>query len=134
MNLKRIIIADDSATARKFILKCLEIVGIKEGVELVEVINGKEALTTARQQPADLIITDLNMDVMNGDHLVRWLKATPVLERIPVIVITSAGNDAKKEELKKLGVVDVLDKPINPMVLNEAISKLSEGKKTDWDD
>ncbi|WP_321368692.1 response regulator [uncultured Desulfuromusa sp.] len=70
--MKRIIIADDSATARMFIKRCLQIIGLGEA-EIIEAEHGKEALTAAKAQEVDLLLTDLNMPVMDGETLVKWV-------------------------------------------------------------
>ena len=123
--MKRIIIADDSATARMFIKRCLQIVGLGEA-ELIEADNGKEALAAAKAQDVDLILTDLNMPVMDGETLVKWVKANPRLCEVPVIVITSAGNPAKESQLIELGVYRVLNKPVSPPVMMDALSEFIE--------
>lgn len=118
--MKRIIIADDSATARMFIKRCLQIVGLGDA-EFVEAEDGKQALEAAKEQPADLLLTDLNMPVMDGQTLVKWVKASPKLCDMPIIVITSAGNPAKEAQLLELGAYRVLNKPVSPPMMMDAL-------------
>ncbi|MBD1401587.1 response regulator [Pelovirga terrestris] len=118
--MKRIIIADDSATARMFIKRCLQIVGLGDA-EFVEAEDGKQALDAAKEQPADLLLTDLNMPVMDGQTLVKWVKASPKLCGMPIIVITSAGNPAKEAQLLELGAYRVLNKPVSPPIMMDAL-------------
>ncbi len=119
--MKRIIVADDSATARMFIKRCLQIVGLGDA-EIIEAEHGKEALAAAKAQPVDLLLTDLNMPVMDGETLVKWVKASPKLCELPVIVITSAGNPAKEAQLLALGAHRVLNKPVSPPVMMDALA------------
>lgn len=119
--MKRIIIADDSTTARMFIKRCLQIIGLGDA-EIIEAEHGKEALTAAKAQPVDLLLTDLNMPVMDGETLVKWVKASPKLSDLPVVVITSAGNPAKEAQLLALGAHRVLNKPVSPPVMLEALA------------
>ena len=119
--MKRIIIADDSTTARMFIKRCLQIIGLGDA-EIIEAEHGKEALTAAKAQPVDLLLTDLNMPVMDGETLVKWVKASPKLCDLPVVVITSAGNPAKEAQLLELGAHRVLNKPVSPPVMMEALA------------
>lgn len=114
--MKRIVVADDSQTARMFIRRCLEIIGLQDA-EIVEAVNGKEALALVKEKPTDLLVTDLNMPVMDGETLVKWVKANPRLSELPILVITSAGNPAKEAELAGLGVFGVLSKPVSPQNL-----------------
>lgn len=118
--MKRIVIADDSATARMFIKRCLDIIGLGDA-EIVEAEHGKEALAAAKSKPTDLLLTDLNMPVMDGETLLKWVKASPKLCEMPVVVITSAGNPAKEQELLKLGALKVLNKPVAPPMLMDAL-------------
>lgn len=119
--MKRIIIADDSTTARMFIKRCLQIIGLGDA-EIIEAEHGKEALAAAKAQKVDLLLTDLNMPVMDGETLVKWVKASPKLCDLPVIVITSAGNPAKEAHLLALGAHRVLNKPVSPPVMMEALA------------
>ncbi len=123
--IKRIVIADDSATARMFIKRCLQIIGLGEA-EMIEAEHGKEALTAAKAEPTDLLLTDLNMPIMDGETLLKWVKASPKLMDMPVVVITSAGNPAKEQELLKLGALKVINKPVSPPTLMEALSSFIE--------
>ncbi len=120
--MKRIVIADDSATARMFIIRCLEIIGLGDA-EIVETEHGKEALAAAKAKPTDLLLTDLNMPVMDGETLLKWVKASPKLMDVPVVIITSAGNPAKEQELLNLGALRVLNKPISPPMLMDALAE-----------
>ena len=119
--MKRIIIADDSTTARMFIKRCLQIIGLGD-VEMIEAEHGKEALAAAKAQDVDLLLTDLNMPVMDGETLIKWVKASPKLGDLPVIVITSAGNPAKEAQLLELGAHRVLNKPVSPPMMMDALA------------
>lgn len=121
--MNRIVIADDSATARMFICRCLEIIGLGEAT-LVQAENGREALSMVKEEETDLLLTDLNMPVMDGATLLKWVKSSPRLHDLPVLVITSAGNPAKEQELTSLGAFGVLNKPVSPAVLMDALKPL----------
>lgn len=123
----RIAIVDDSGTARMFIRRCLEIAGF-QAAEIIEAENGKDALEKIRTAPVDLLLTDLTMPVMDGTTLLKWIKANPKMSALPVLVISSAGNPAKEIELKALGAMGVLDKPVSPAKLNTLLHDfLDEG-------
>ncbi len=119
--MKRIVIADDSSTARMFIRRCLEIVGLRDQT-FVEATNGREALDLLKEAPTDLLVTDLNMPQMDGETLLKWIRANPKLSSTPVVVITSAGNPAKEARLLELGALRVINKPVTPTVLMETLS------------
>lgn len=123
--MKRIVIADDSATARMFIKRCLDIIGLGDA-EVIEAEHGKEALAAAKAEPTDLLLTDLNMPVMDGETLLKWVKASPKLMDMPVVIITSAGNPAKEKELLELGALRVINKPVAPPMLMDALEPFIE--------
>ncbi len=123
--MKRIVIADDSATARMVIRRCLEIIGLGDA-GMVEVPNGREALARLKEEPTDLLVTDLNMPIMDGETLLKWVKGSPKLTHVPVVVITSAGNPAKEALLTELGAFAVLDKPISPATLLKKLEPLMQ--------
>lgn len=128
--MKKILIADDSATARLFIRRCLEI-AMGEEIEFTEAVNGKEALTLMKQQPVDLVVTDLNMPVMDGQTFLMRVAASPKLFGTPVIFITSVNNPARRDELVSLGAAAVLGKPVTPMALTEALGNVFEDANID---
>ena len=117
----RIIIADDSATARMLIRRCLEIIGLGDAL-IIETEDGKAALAAAKENLPDLLLTDLNMPVMDGETLLKWVKASPKLCDLPVVVITSVGNPEKEAQLLKLGARQVIHKPLTPPRLLQALA------------
>ncbi|MFH2067603.1 MAG: response regulator [Pseudomonadota bacterium] len=127
--MKRIIIVDDSSTARMFIKRCFEISGCQD-VEFLEAGNGLQALEQIKKVPVDLVVSDLHMPEMDGTDLLKRIKSSPRFHEIPVIIISSAANPKKVEELKALLALDVLSKPVSPASVSQAIKPLlqkSEG-------
>ena len=120
---KRVVIADDSALARMFLRRCLEISGLNDA-EFVEAADGAEALEKLKEVPTDLLVTDLTMPDVDGLELMRRISASPRLNGTPALVVTSAGNEAQREELMALGVIAILSKPINPPVVADALEKI----------
>ncbi|MBN1141278.1 MAG: response regulator [Deltaproteobacteria bacterium] len=118
--MRHILIADDSQTARLFIRRCLDILGL-EDVTISEAVDGADALEQVKKGNFDLLLTDLNMPRMDGQSLLQRVKASPKLTDIPVVVITSAGNPAKEKELVAQGAAAVLNKPISPATLSPVI-------------
>lgn len=121
--MKNILIVDDSRTARVIARRCLEIL-ISSNCQFHEAENGEEALSIIRGTPVDLVITDLNMPVMDGETLLRWIKGSPKTHDTPVVVISSIGNPAKEQKVKELGALTIITKPISPEVLQESMGPL----------
>lgn len=128
--MKNIVIADDSALARMFIRRCLEIAGLGDA-NFYEASDGSEALTKMKEVTADLLVTDLTMPNMNGIELMRRISVSPRLHGTPVLVVTSAGNEEQRKELLELGATRILSKPISPPMLVEAIQEIRKKQEAE---
>ncbi len=114
MKYNKILLVDDSATSRMIIKRCFSIVGLADA-KYFEVEDGLEALTFFEEENlVDLIVTDLNMPRMDGNNLIKKLKVNTKIKNIPIIIISSMGNELDLEELKKMGIMGVIQKPISP--------------------
>ncbi|MCD4693730.1 MAG: response regulator, partial [Calditrichales bacterium] len=82
--INRVLIVDDSKTARSIIRRSLEICGLQDA-EIGEASNGREALQTLKTTEYDLVFTDLNMPEMDGEQLLKRMKSSPKLLDVPVI-------------------------------------------------
>lgn len=120
---KRILIVDDSATARMMIRRCLEIAGMVDA-EYHEAGNGVEAIEVLDANPVDLIFTDLNMPEMDGEELLTLIRARESTALLPVVIVSSAGNEAKDMALRKAGASMILSKPISPAIFADILPKL----------
>lgn len=97
------------------------------GYEVVEASHGAAALELARQQPPDLVITDLLMPVMDGFTLLREWKADPKLRAIPLLVYTATYTEPEDEQLARdLGADAFLVKPAEPEPFLEELRGLLE--------
>lgn len=85
-------------------------------VDILVAHNGAEALEIVKRESPDLIYLDLNMPVMDGPTCCRALKADPATQRIPVIMVTTAGRDEDKLLCRSAGCDDFVTKPINNKV------------------
>ena len=129
--MNKIIIVDDSATARMKVRRCLEIAGLSDA-EFIEAENGKEALALLKEHKVDFVISDLNMPVMDGEMLLKWMKASPKLNEIPLVILSSAINEAKNRILLDMGAFAVMSKPISPAKINESMSELIQNKESGY--
>jgi two-component system, chemotaxis family, chemotaxis protein CheY len=127
---ERILIVDDSLTARMMIRRCLEIAGF-DSARFREAAHGREALALLKEEVADLILTDLNMPEMDGRTLLLHLKSSPRLHAIPVLVISSITTDHEEEVLHARGAAAVIRKPLSPLVLREALQALASSPEGD---
>lgn len=117
-----ILIVDDSILMRTALKRTIGMVGI-EIASITEAGNGNEALEVLKNNPVDLILTDLNMPEMNGVELVHFLKESSEYANIPVIVITTESSTVRIEELQEAGILDYLHKPFTPEEFRETITR-----------
>lgn len=113
----RVLTVDDSSVARHQIRQAFEAVG----VTVYEAAEGVEALWRARQQPFDVIITDIHMPAMDGLQLLRELRKTPGYEHTPVYVLTSDGSRDRLAEGRAAGATAWIVKPANMQLLVDAV-------------
>lgn len=110
---KNVLIVDDSPTSRMIIQRCVEMAGI-EVDSFLYAENGIEGLSTLDDNPVDLIFTDINMPKMDGQTFIRLLKNKQETSRIPIIVTSSIADGSVEIEMKKLGITDIIKKPVSP--------------------
>ena len=117
---KTIMIVDDSASMR-------QVVGIAlrgAGYEVLEGRDGKDALSKLTGQKVHLIISDVNMPVMDGISFVRALKQMPTYKFTPVIMLTTESDESTKLEGQAAGARAWVVKPFQPPQLLAAVQKL----------
>jgi PAS domain S-box-containing protein len=127
----RVLIVDDKEENRYLLQALLQGHGYEVGIAG----HGAEALIKARQNPPDLIISDLLMPVMDGYSLLRYWKADDRLKTIPFIVYTATYTDEKDERLaRSMGADDFILKPTEPEPfigrINEVMKKAKSGALT----
>jgi len=133
---KRLMIVDDSPVMRAFVRRTIQVSGLATS-GYVEAANGLDALVQLRaaaQRPeepmVDLILTDINMPVMDGEGLLERLKSDPVLSVIPVVVVSTDSTDQRVGDLMRLGACGYVRKPFPP----EKLSAVLCGVFPDWDE
>jgi two-component system chemotaxis response regulator CheY len=115
-----ILTVDDSPSIRQMINVVLGPVGHV----VVEAGDGAQGLAKAKSTKVDLVITDLNMPIMNGLELIKALRATPSLLGLPIVFLTTESSDAIKQEAKSAGATGWITKPFKPEQLLAVVSKL----------
>ena len=91
-----ILTVDDSPSIRQMI----KVVLGPAGHNVLEAGDGAQGLEAAKSAKPDLVITDLNMPVMNGLELIKALRKQPSLVGLPIVFLTTESNDATKQEAK----------------------------------
>ena len=112
----RILVADDEEGVRTFLAESLE----RDGHEVVQAVDGAAALTAAREEPFDVVLTDLKMPKLDGMSVVRTLRTEQ--PNVELIVLTAFGDVSTAVEAMKLGVFDYLQKPVSsPRAVRELV-------------
>jgi len=117
---KKILVVDDSKTMRDMVCFTLK----SAGFEVVDAEDGCDALNKLQGIKVDAIITDLNMPNMNGFELIRALRAMSEYKMSPILMLTTEGDDAKKQEGKNAGATGWVVKPFNPEKLVQVVKKV----------
>jgi two-component system chemotaxis response regulator CheY len=112
--MQRILIVDDSATIRKMVRACLRPLG---SVEFVEASSGLEAIEQIALGAVALMILDLNMPDMHGMDVLRFVRKHQGLRSLPVVVLTTRGDDSSQEAALAAGATQYLTKPFAPQQL-----------------
>ncbi len=120
--IKRVVIADDSGVGRKLTRRCLEFAGLGTA-EFVEAADGQAALDLVEQGGVDLLVTDINMPVMDGIELLRALSQSELSPQPIKLVMSSAASAALRAEVGRYGVLAVIDKPVSPAAFAKALSQ-----------
>ncbi len=115
----RILIVDDSPLDRRLVGGLLTKI---KGVEVSFAVDGQEALTSVEQDPPDLVLTDLEMPVLDGLELVRRLKDLHPL--VPVILMTAAGNEETAVRALQAGAASYVSKRTLPNELWDTVANV----------
>ena len=114
------LIVDDSATMREMVCYTLK----QAGFEPLTGANGQEALDKLAGQQMDLIITDLNMPVMDGLTFIKAVRARDEYKFVPILMLTTESQADMKAQGKAAGATGWLVKPFNPEMLLQVIGKV----------
>lgn len=117
---KTVLIVDDSSTMRQIVRATLA----NAGFAVVEAENGRDALNKLPGAKPSLVITDLNMPVMDGLSLIKSIRGQPAHQRTPILMLTTESDEGKKQEGRAVGATGWIVKPFNPERLLAIISKV----------
>lgn len=118
-----VLIVDDSPAMRCFIKRVMDLSGF-ETAACLEANNGREALDILDTEWVDVILTDINMPVMNGHEFVQALSLHETHRAIPVIVVSTDRTDDRVREMIALGAKGYVKKPFQPEELREELEKM----------
>jgi two-component system chemotaxis response regulator CheY len=114
-----ILTVDDSASIRQVIMFTLS----DAGYTVIQAVDGLDALTKLTT-PLDLVITDLNMPNLDGIGLIRKLRANPACKGVPILMLTTESQAARKLEGKEAGATGWIVKPFAPDKLLATVKRV----------
>jgi len=118
---KKVLVVDDSATMRRMIMASLS--GL-QGIEFEQAVSGLEAIERLTLTRMDLVVLDLNMPDVHGLEVLKFVRAQPSLGQVPIIVLTTRGDDDSRAAALMHGASLYLTKPFDPRALAPEVERL----------
>lgn len=116
---KVIMTVDDSTSIRQMVSFTLNQVGY----EVVEAVDGQDAVDKLGGNEIDLLLTDLNMPNKNGLELIEWVRSIPKFKFVPIIMLTTESETEMKQKGKAAGATGWIVKPFKPEQLLAVVKK-----------
>ena len=116
---KMFLIVDDSASMRQLVSFAIK----DAGYDVLVAENGRDALGKIGGTKVDMVVTDLNMPEMDGLELIKQLRAMPDYKFVPIVMLTTESQEAKKQEGKQAGASGWIVKPFSPEQLLDVMKK-----------
>lgn len=117
---KTILSVDDSASVRQMVQLTLQ----GAGYRVIQANDGADGLAKAQSSTVDMIVTDLNMPVMNGLGLIQELRKLPAYRGVPIIFLTTESDPEMKKKAKEAGATGWITKPFQQDQLIAVVKKV----------
>ncbi|MGF1546080.1 MAG: response regulator [Thiotrichales bacterium] len=106
----RILAVDDSSSMRQMVTFTLK----RAGFDVLQAVDGVDALGVAQKEQVDLVLTDINMPNMDGFQLIRELRAMSSYRYTPILTLTTESTPEKKAIGREAGATGWIVKPFDP--------------------
>jgi two-component system chemotaxis response regulator CheY len=117
----RALVVDDSMALRRSVMYALQRIG---EIVCIEANDGAEAIKKLSGGPFDIVLTDINMPLLDGLKLISHIRAEPTLSSLPIVVITTESAESDRERALKLGANAYLVKPVQAQEVLDAVQRL----------
>lgn len=117
---KTVMTVDDSASVRQMVRFTLK----NAGYNVIEATDGQDAVSKLNGANVNMVLTDLNMPVMDGLELIRTIRGSNSHKFVPIIMLTTESQDTKKKEGKSAGATGWIVKPFKPQQLLAVVKKV----------
>jgi CheY-like chemotaxis protein len=115
-----LLLADDSVTIQRVI----ELTFAEEDIKVVAVSDGDQAIERLDAAPPDIVLADIGMPGKNGYEVAQYVRHTPKLSHIPVVLLTGAFEPVDQARASEAGCDDVLAKPFEPQLVIGRVKEL----------
>jgi len=119
--MRTVLVVDDSPTMRRMIMASLRDL---DGVGFEQAASGLEAIERLAVAPVDLVVLDLNMPDVHGLEVLRFVRSHDRFRALPVVVLTTRGDDESRDAALREGATRYLTKPFEPTALAPEIRTL----------
>ena len=121
MSTYNVLVVEDSPTMRQLIVFALKRI---RGLNITEANDGVDGLKKISGEKFDLILTDINMPIMDGLKLVSLVRNDPNYKDVPIVIITTEGANEDKERAMSIGANDYITKPIQTTKIIDVTKRL----------
>lgn len=126
MSAATFLIVEDSPTMRQLLAFTLR--RLKE-CRIIEAVDGVDALKKLTTERVDLVITDINMPMMDGLKLISLIRGNARTKSVPIIIVTTEGAEEDRKRGLALGANAYVPKPIQPSELLKTVASLLEASR-----
>jgi two-component system chemotaxis response regulator CheY len=120
-----ILVVDDSRVMREMVIACLR--GLS-GLDFAQAASGLEAIERLSLASYDAMVLDLNMPDIGGFEVIEFVRCQDKLKDLPILVVTTRGDEGSKTRALELGASAFMTKPFAPQAILEAVRTLLDGK------
>jgi two-component system, chemotaxis family, chemotaxis protein CheY len=122
---RNLLVVDDSKVMREMVIACLR---GEPGLQFSQASSGLEAIEKLSLSPFELVILDLNMPDINGVEVVEFVRAQEHLQSLPILIVTTRGDDTSRDRVLSAGATQLMTKPFTPDGLIGAVRALLDGR------
>jgi two-component system chemotaxis response regulator CheY len=121
-----VLVVDDSKVMRDMVVACLR---PYPGLTFTHASSGLEAIERLSLKPYDLIVLDLNMPDISGTEVVEFVRGQDTLRHLPIVIVTTRGDEASRAQVLKAGADRFMTKPFTPeAILGEVKGLIERGR------
>lgn len=121
-----ILVVDDSKVMREMVIACLR---ARDGLSFTQASSGLEAIERLSLQPFDLVVLDLNMPDIGGIEVLEFVRSQDRLRELPILVVTSRGDDSSRGRALDAGASRYMTKPFTPDAIAAEVGALLDAPR-----